>query len=427
MIRVYINENQVYSKPIEYMLHILKTNKKQTLEILKEKENAELIFDHTDSLSVPINNSFYDDLINSKKFSFSWYFKNQPIIYSQNSEKPDWLASAFYLINSFQEYSTDLNAESFDRFGRFKYENSFQNEFSCIEKNLVQEYLNEFCKEYLKKHNLETIKRPSSVFVSHDIDTMYGSFLEDGLWAIKRGRIDIVLKLIMNEMLMNPHWSNIDKVIKIDSDYDIIGTFFWIATKKTSVNGVKNADYSVAKEKRFINLSKYNGLHKSSLSTTIEHELKELPFDTKLNRYHFLKITLPSSFEELEKSNIKLDASLGFAEHIGFRNSYGLPYSPFNISTQEPYSFVEIPLNVMDGTLHRYMKIPVKETAARVIDFFERNSNDAVISLLWHNTYFTKYKYSGYLNEYKKILSYLYDKQIKAITPEEILNEFGNE
>jgi hypothetical protein len=230
----------------------------------------------------------------------------------------------------------------------------------------------------------------------------------------------------MNEILLNPHWKNIDKIVKIDSEYDLKSTFFWIATKKTGNNKVKNADYSISKEKKLIPTLSSNGLHKSSLTTSFAEELKMLPFKTTLNRYHFLKLTLPSSLDEIELAGLKLDASLGFAERFGFRNSYGLPFSPYNISTQKPYNFVEVPLNVMDGTLHRYMKIPLKETASNIIYFVEKNSKDSIISILWHNTYFTDYKYSGYLQEYKKVLLFLNEAGVKSITPEEIIKEFGN-
>ena len=74
---------------------------------------------------------------------------------------------------------------------------------------------------------------------------------------------------------------------------------------------------------------------------------------------------------------LKVDCSLGFAETPGFRNSYGQPFLPYNLSEDRPYRFVEVPLNIMDGTFQRYMKVPVKETATRVIDFFEKNKYDS--------------------------------------------------
>ena len=419
----FIKNNQIYSKPLEYILSILGKNKSCPIKFVNEKSKAQLIFDHTDSLSLPVNVEFYDSLLNKKMFNHEVYFKENPYLLFLNSKNPDWLGTAFYMINSFQEYADERNNDVLDRYGRFRYDKSYQYKFNCIEKNLVQECFDDFCEEHLILKSISKVEKKSRVFFSHDIDTIYGSFLQDGLWAIKKGRLDIVLKLIMNEILSNPHWKNIDKIVKLHSEYDLKSTFFWIATKKRSANKVKNADYSVGKLNNILKFSQSNGLHKSCYDSSFNEELKVLPFKTKLNRYHFLKFTLPSSWNEIEKSEIKFDASLGYAERYGFRNSYGLPFKPYNISTQAPYDFIEVPLNVMDGTLHRYMEIPLKETASSIINFIEKNKNNSVISILWHNTYFTNYKYSGYLEEYKKVLLYLKESEITSITPEEILND----
>ncbi len=81
----------------------------------------------------------------------------------------------------------------------------------------------------------------------------------------------------------------------------------------------------------------------------------------------------------------------------------------------------------MDGTFHRYMKVPIHDTSSRVIDFIEQHRKNTVISILWHNTYFSNYKYKGFYDEYKKILIYLHEDSLKPITPEEIINEYYHE
>lgn len=426
MIRIFIKKDQSYSKPIEYILSVFAKNKSCLLSCETDKAAAQLIFDHTDPDSLPINTEFYDSLLFKKIFNHEAYFEKEPCLLFPDSNKQDWLGTAFYLINSFQEYNSETQNESLDKFGRFRYDKSFQNKFNCIEKNVVQECFDSFAGEHKVCAGLSKVSRQSKVFISHDVDTVNGSFLQDGLWAIKRGRLDVILKLIMNEILSNPDWKNMDKITKLHSEHDLKSTFFWLATKKVAENRIKNADYSVGKLDHLIKKSTSHGLHKSCYNYSFEEELRMLPFDTKLNRYHFLKFNLPNSWDDIQRSELQLDASLGYAERYGFRNNYGLPFRPYNISTQTSYDFVEVPLNIMDGALHRYMKIPLKKTGSSIIDFFEKNKTNSIISLLWHNTYFTSYKYSGYLEEYKKVLFYLNESGIKSITPEEIINEFAN-
>jgi len=90
-----------------------------------------------------------------------------------------------------QEYF--VNKDAVDSFGRFKYEASYQSKFKNIDQNLVQNEIDKFC----LKWNISVVKERSTFFISHDIDTIYGSFFQDGLWAAKRMKIGVLLNLII--------------------------------------------------------------------------------------------------------------------------------------------------------------------------------------------------------------------------------------
>ena len=77
----------------------------------------------------------------------------------------------------------------------------------------------------------------------------------------------------------------------------------------------------------------------------------------------------------------------------------------------------------MDTTFHQYLKSNVNTIGTTVIDFFEKNNLNCDISLLWHNTFFTDYKYNSYLKEYKKILCYIYENKIEVIRPLQLIEE----
>lgn len=428
MIKIFIKGDEVYSNPLEYILKIFSRNISKPLEFVKIKSDAQLIFDHTDSSSEPVNTIFFKKLLIKQETNYENHFKDKPYIFFSDNNTIDWLGTAFYMINSFQEYDTDsFDKNKYDQFGRFKFEKSYQYKYNCIDKNIVQECFENFAKSHKLFSEHLVKKKHARVFLSHDIDTINGSFFQDGLWAIKKGRMDVVFRLVMNEILSKPGWTNMDKIVSLHSDYNLKSTFFWLATKKVGENKIKNADYSIGKLNKIVAKTISNGLHKSAADHTLNEELELLPFSTKLNRYHFLKFTLPAGYNDLESSNIKFDASLGYAERYGFRNNYGLPFRPYNVSSKKPYSFVEVPLNIMDGTFHRDMKIPLKETSKEIINFIEMNKTNSIISILWHNTYFTYHKYEGYLEEYIKVLMYLKESGIVSVTPEEIINEFDNE
>lgn len=422
---VFIRPNQIYSEPIRYVLDTMSRSFSLILKYEENKEICNIIFDDRDSNSSIVNVEFYTNILQKRNFSHHYYFTNRPLMFvGDNVQNPDYIGTIFYMINCFQEFDQNPNTNLSDEFGRFKYTSSFQYKFNCITENLVYNYFKFFLESKNIKFELKVKK--SRVFLSHDIDSVNGSFLQDGLWAFKRGRLDILALLIFKEILKNPDWKNIDLINKIHDEHGLKSTFFWLATNKVDkVNRIKNSDYSLRELKSLSNKSCINGLHKSCLNLSINEELKILPFQTNINRYHFLNFQLPKAWDDIEQSNLVLDASLGFAEHFGFRNCFSLPFQPYNLSLKKSYNFLIVPLNVMDGTFQKYLKIPTQDTARHIIDFFEINKTNAIISILWHNTFFSNYKYKGFLNEYKKILFYLNENEITSINPSEMIELYG--
>jgi hypothetical protein len=334
----------------------------------------------------------------------------------------------FYLVNSFGEYHS---RDDVDELGRFRFEASVQHAAGITDNIVLQTIHGSLANHSFLKTGYKISNHTSYFYLSHDIDSLYGSTLQDGLWALKRGKFDVLLKIFANIVLAKPHWFNIDKIMQLESEYNFRSTFYWLVNKGKIDARQTNSDYTVNSKAIKETLREVrargfeNGLHKSISDDSFASELSKFPEVIVGNRYHYLKYALPAAYNELELSGIKLDASLGFAEHYGFRNNYGYPFSPFNSETSSPYSFLEVPLNVMDGTFQRYMKVPVEKTATTVIDFFEKNKENCLISVLWHNTFFTDYKYKGYREEYVKILQYLYEAKFRNINQSEIIKLFS--
>ena len=335
----------------------------------------------------------------------------------------------FYLVNSLNEYNHPK--EAYDNLGRYQYESSIIKELG-IKNNIVLDLIkNSISNNSFLQSIFTTSNHNSYFYLSHDIDSVNGSLTQDGLWAIKNKRLDVMLNLFFNVVTSKPHWLNLDLIMKTESEYDFKSTFYWLVNKGKIDARQTNSDYSISSPKiisEINNISKNGfevGLHKSISNESFKSELSKMPISVTGNRYHYLKFQLPDAYNKIEEAGLKLDASLGFAEHYGFRNGYGYPFQPYNSNTNQAYSFVEIPLNIMDGTFQRYMQIPVEKTADKIISFLETHNQNALLSILWHNTFFSNYKYKGYLNEYKKILAYLYEAKFQNINQNEIINQFS--
>lgn len=418
--RIYINESANYYKPVKYTLGLVNDFCVDSFEFISSKDNCEMIIDHKDSKSIGIDEEFYDKFDNGD-LSHQNILHNETLI-KDNRGKVDFLTTIFYLVNCLQEYTTKEDQK--DHLGRFLYEKSWQKQYNSIEDNVVLNLIEQFISE----NNIQkTQDFQSKIFVSHDIDSVNGSFMQDGFWAIKRGRLDIVLSLIIKEVFNRKEWRNIDQIIKLNSEFDIKSTFFWLVNKGVGTDNIRNADYLIDNQRGLISTvhknSSFNGLHKSCSTDSINQELQKLPSEVTINRHHFLNFKLPELFNQVEESKLNFDSSLGFAERYGFRNGFAMPFIPYNIEQDKPYSFVEMPLMVMDGSFQKYLKIPMHETANIAISFFEKHKYNSYLSFLWHNTHFTNYKYKGYKEEYIKIIKYLYESNFEFVSPEEIIQK----
>jgi len=418
---VYIRKDTSYYFPIIYVLKVIEKNREIKFDFLDNPNDSIITWDHENESSQVIAIDFYN-CFNSDYESLKHknVFTSSPNIVDNNG-KVDAIATIFYMINSLQELKPD--DADLDGLGRFKYSSSYQSRFNNVKDNLVENIINDFC----KIHSISGKKSKSVFFISHDIDNLYGSILEDGFWALKQMNIGTILNLIILEMTKNPHWRNIDKIIKINNSFDIVSTFFWLVNKGKSENGISNADYNLENENNLVAMVKesnnVNGLHKSAFAMGIDQELKKGNLSTKYNRYHYLKFLPHEDYKNISESSLKFDSSLGFAEHCGFRNSYGKSFQPFDIKNNKPYNFIETPLNCMDRTFHKYMDVNTSDIGDLIINMYENNPTNCDISLLWHNNYFTDYKYKNFLEEYKKVITFIYESKIQCVTPETLVKK----
>ncbi|UOQ67925.1 hypothetical protein [Hymenobacter volaticus] len=144
--------------------------------------------------------------------------------------------------------------------------------------------------------------------------------------------------------------------------YDAKSTFFLLPEHCPASNGTPNADYKLAAtalQWRFKALVKQGAeiaVH-GSIGTAVDRhrlarEQTQMPAPAAGNRFHYLSWEPRRTLAVVEEVGFAYDSTLGFAEHFGFRNSYCLPFRPFDFTQGRACTFLEIPLNVMDATLH---------------------------------------------------------------------------
>jgi hypothetical protein len=414
--KVYIDTSQAHFKALRYIFLVFCKNKNINPIFVDNVNESEISIDPEASENI---------LFIDKEFYTKIFLKKEKVAFHEIDYR-DKLTQAFYLINSLDEHFWP----KLDSISRYSYSSSLQYKNKNILSNHVQLLFDEVFEMIDAKINIKHFSFQSRVFLSHDVDNINGGWKEDGFAALKTNKYGVFFKLLIKHILQQPHWLTIDKIMKIHDEYDLKSTFFWIVNQGKSENGLFNADYNfssekIKKERQKIETNGFeNALHKSVSEETFKSEINKFGHQPFSNRNHYLRFNLPDHYRKIEESRIKVDCSLGFAEHFGFRNNYGQPFQPYDIFNNKSFSFVEMPLHVMDRTFYNYLKTPVNKVAEQCIQFIENNKINCVLSILWHNNFFESIKYAGYLEEYKKILFYLYESKIRSISTKEIFETY---
>jgi hypothetical protein len=427
MIYFFIQSNQPFSAPAHWFVAFLARHWQISIEILsedKEVERGTKFKITTQDASFPLAFDFYKKIENLDFQNLRFSEQEMGILTTQGAI--DYMATVVYWVNCLQEY--DRPETDFDAFGRFKYVASYQKRQNCVTQNTVGSLIEAF-RLYLKLPVFPSKK--TQIWLTHDIDSLYGSWKHDTKWLLKNRQFGAAISLIINTLKGKRPWFNIGKMLEIHARFSVVSTYFWLVKKGRSADGIKNADYALSDKKIVQALESIHqqgselGLHKSTIHSSFEAEFSALPsFSKPINRYHFLRFRLPQAWHTLEDAGVTLDSSLGFAEHYGFRNGYAQPFQPYNFAEKKSFNLVVVPLNIMDGSFENYMKMPKHEIWPTIEQFLSQNSENAHLTFLWHNTEFSEYAFAEYLELYKKLLQKIQEMGLKTGTSDEILREF---
>lgn len=344
-------------------------------------------------------------LIESNELRHSAWFHDKPVLVDDG--RNDYIGTCFYMINCLQEWG-EPNTDSM---GRFQFRDSYQSKFECVEENLVGSYFKIIANDL---GIASTFDSPSKYFLTHDIDLLYEGWKQNVKHELLRGKWISAIRILWEFYSGKNDWKNIETILELESNHNLESTFFWLVNDgKTAYPNVKNADYFLddpyvksMMEKIELSAHAKNGLHKSISNDSFMEELNKFPLAAKpkINRYHYLNYHPKKEFKKLSDSAITYDCSMGFSERIGFRNSYGLPFKPYDLEHDCSFNFTEIPLLVMDATLYHHLNYNGEKAEYTINQFMEKNKTGCILSFLFHNNFYTGPKYAGYRKTIETIL-----------------------
>lgn len=423
--KIYIEADDLFYNKIKWVVTLLGKFSNTEYDFVKEQSSADLKIGTRPDDDIIIDHTFF---INIENGNTHWK-QILPVgpIYKNKEGQESALETIFYHVNCIQE----LNPTSgdLDHWGRYRYEASLQHHYGIIEKNVVGEIMDKMLLKFPQLAGNKTNRKfPKEVFLSHDIDILHDGWKIEAYLAAKNLNPLKLAKVLYDKILGRPFYNNIGKILELDSKYGMTSCFYWLLNRGKDSIGIKNADYSAEDVHKLAEKCSRagfeNGIHKSTFESSFEEEMDKAPFEATHNRYHFLKFRTHEAWEEMQQAGIKTDASLGFAGHIGFRNGYGLPFTPFDLKNDKPYSFVVMPLHVMDGILTNYMGIQPKDVFDRVVNFLSAQQYGAIPTILWHNNELTDYSFRVMHQTYENLLSWMQSNGITSTSADAMYTRF---
>lgn len=425
MVRVFVERNQLFFNELIYIWEVYCRDQNIDFVFVNEISAADISVGPSAKYTIVIDPLFYENLL-SGRIDNDAFVSNKAMLFNKEGQR-DHLSTSFFILSCAQE----LGKGERDEFNRFKFSSSFQYKLKIEREDLVSNHFDELtaANEILKNASKKKFTK-STVFLSHDIDMLFGSLFQDAYACLKSVDPTGVLKVLFKNIFGTPLWMNMRRIIDIEKKYGYTSTYFWLAQRGKSHLGVSNADYSITDQRvqQLLDLveksGSLNAIHKSISLNEFADEIKRIGRTVVANRYHYLAMDPHKDLIKMEKAGIKFDSSFSFAEKTSFRNGYSKPYLPYLFMERRPARLVECPMHIMDTTYYNYLKLKAEDAYTDITSFVESHGKNAVISILWHNNFVSDYKYKSYCLLYEKILLYLSDRGIKSVSPLDMIRDY---
>jgi hypothetical protein len=320
---------------------------------------------------VEIIDSTFMEMLNllnlkNENFKLHEHYSLRPVYFSMKSELGfDVFSHVFVLLSNIEEIILSKDSENLDKYKRIK-----SNKLSFVKNQMhllpMVEIAIDRLKEFLK---LETKQeREFQIIPTADIDQCF-RFKGKPLYQILGGAIKYP-KTLANRI--SSLFSKTDSFTPSETVQSILSEnpnskIFWLCNRKQSKLNKQAKRSNVEFQNEILQSVKYSeiGIHPSyQLSKEIEIYSEEKNWLSNISeqkiansRQHYIQLTLPKTYQILEKMNIENDWSMGFNDNIGYRTGTSLPYFWFDISTNEKTNLIINPFVIMDVSCKNYLKI----------------------------------------------------------------------
>ncbi|MFT7901147.1 polysaccharide deacetylase family protein [Tenacibaculum ascidiaceicola] len=380
--------------------------------------------------NVPLGKEFF---VQSNELLFQQGVKDVEIIIQKWDEVPcffptveaseipfDIFAASFFLISRYEEYLPHIK----DKHGRFTASESIAYQNGFLEKPLVDIWAYKFLETLKQKFpDFEHTTRKFEYISTIDVDNAYaykyksfirtlGGFLKD-ISQFKIFTIWDRFAVLFN--IKKDPFDTFQRVIELKKNYNVRTIFFFLigdyTTFDTNVSASKRKFKLLIKD--MVDYARV-GLHPSYYTMNnpimLKKEKERLEAITnmpiKRSRQHYLRVSLPETYQQLIDLEIEEDYSMGYATHVGFRASTCTPFYFYDLDFEIQTPLKIFPFAVMDATLNDYMRLTPKQSLGKIRDLKNevKDVNGTFITV-FHNESLSNYlRWRGWSRLYNSML-----------------------
>lgn len=332
----------------------------------------------------------------------------------------DIFAASFYLISRYEEYLPHVQ----DYHERFPVTESLAYKNGFLEKPVVDIWAFKFL-ELLKEKfpNYEYKTREFELISTFDIDMAYaykhkgivrtiGGFLND---MVHFRLFNFWNRLLTILNFKEDPFDTYEQILQFKKEYHIDTKFFFLVGDFTTFD--KNVSANNSKFQSLIkSIGDYAkiGLHPSYFSFKNVELLKKeksrleniINTPVTFSRQHFLRLSIPETYQYLIDLDIEEDYTMGYAKQVGFRASTCTPFYFYDLDFEIKTPLKLFPFAFMDGTLSIHLNLSAKESLEKILALKAavKAVNGTFISLFHNDTLSETNNWIGWREIYKKML-----------------------
>jgi hypothetical protein len=333
----------------------------------------------------------------------------------------DIFAAIFYLVSRYEEY---LPHEK-DSYGRYAHTNALAFKEGFLHLPIVNIWLYHFLEQVFEIFPEAKLRTPPYRYIpTYDIDIAWsykhkgflrnaGGFIRslvNGHWAQLGERAQVLLNRKKDPYDSYQCLDKVHEGLKLEPIY-----FFHVGLKRYAYD--KNTPVRSNAFQRLVrNVAGHYrvGLHPSWRSGTVpgilEKEKSALESftgnDILASRQHYIRLSLPTTYEQLIAAGIREDYSMGYGSINGFRASTAFPFFFYNLRKEETTNLLIHPFCYMEANSFFEQGQTPEEAFEEMLHYHNsiRKVGGAFITI-WHNHFLgTDNRYAGWKKVYQKAL-----------------------